>query len=125
MKRLQEVAVTYRQFDVEDRAELAAAGLEPQPLEGDEIGGVISWEGSGKQVELSYDIPGRSVRIKIFNDNRQLELDIFREGAVRLRSQWEGEKLCLQIIFEVDDLAGKIEVGLTPLIYMRDSMLFV
>lgn len=116
--------MVFRIFDVEDTTELAAAGLDPQPLEDGDVGGVVRWRSGAKSAEMTYDVPGRSIRLKVYSDEHGLELDIFREGATRLRSNWKTGSISLHVWFEVDGLAGVMELGLLPSIYLRDSMLF-
>lgn len=114
--------MAYREFVVPPAEEfLRAFGVEPEPA-GEEptILAVRIPGSSGESVELSFDVPGRSVRFRWFRGS-DLMLDLFREGAVGLTLDPDGAGVTVHA--ETDDLAGDLHITVKPGVSVRDALL--
>jgi hypothetical protein len=117
--------MTYRQFVVPADAEiLDALGVEPEPSADEPtIRSIRVDSGAGEQVVFSYDVPGRSVRVRWLRDSTPV-LDLYRESATRLTVESGRGEARLTVTFESEGLGGDLEVQVYPAVRITDSLLF-
>ncbi|MFF5024372.1 hypothetical protein ACFY2J_09030 [Streptomyces collinus] len=78
----------------------------------------------GDAFSLSYDVPGRSVRLRWIGANGQEILDIFREGATNLTvSSGAGETQFI-VTFQTGEFTGDLMIRIAPDFQIRDRLLF-
>jgi hypothetical protein len=73
-------------------------------------------------VELTYDVPGRSVRCRWVRGGAVL-LDVFREGATALSVASGGDGAVVEVRFETESLAGVLRVAVQPRVSICDELL--
>ncbi|MER6474085.1 hypothetical protein [Streptomyces collinus] len=113
----------YREFLApRDEDVLDAIGQWPDT---DESGArVLSWHSEdGASLVLSYDVLGRSVRVRWTNGD-ELLLDIFRESATRLAFTSDPSAMHISVDFHMGESAGALEIQVTPNFCVRDRLLF-
>ena len=117
--------MTYRQFIVPGDDEfLDTFGIEPV-VDGDEPTiRIVSLDAdSGEDVHLSYNVTGRSVRLR-WSKGGQVLGDVFREGATHLTVDSTKSEISISVEFETEGLAGGLRIQLTPFFLFEDKLLF-
>lgn len=78
-----------------------------------------------EEVLFSYDQVGRSIRC-IWSRNGRPVMHVFREGAVRLAVSSAGGERRMQAHFELDGLAGSLQIRVVDgVVNIEDSLLLV
>jgi YD repeat-containing protein len=116
----------YRQFIVpSDREVLEAIGIEPVSDGGDPATRLVRFiTEAGDIISLSYDAPGRSVRVQWSRNNRQI-LDLFREGAERLVFESNSATVSVSVQFKTDSNFGTLHIQFLPEVFIKDDVLLV
>ncbi|WP_247694538.1 hypothetical protein [Streptomyces sp. B93] len=79
---------------------------------------------SGQSLIFSYDSLARSVRIR-WTDHQGTEvLDCFRESATRLSFTSGSSSKHISIDFNMGECTGTMEIQLTPILSVRDRVMF-
>ncbi|WP_333772789.1 hypothetical protein [Streptomyces sp. IBSBF 3136] len=85
---------------------------------------VLGWHSDdGASLVLSYDVLGRSVRVRWTNGG-ELLLDIFRESATRLAFTSDSSAMNVSVDFHMGESAGALEIQVAPSFSVRDRLLF-
>ncbi|MEV5737661.1 hypothetical protein [Streptomyces sp. NPDC052292] len=85
---------------------------------------VLTWHSDdGACLVLSYDVVGRSVRVRWTYDDKLL-LDIFRESATRLAFTSDPSAMYVSVDFHMGETVGALEIQVTPNFSVRDRLLF-
>lgn len=118
--------MSYRQFVVPDDAEVFdVLGVPPAEV-GEEVAvRTLHLEDPDAVegfVELTYDVTGRSVRCRWVRGEAIL-VDLFREGATNLSVSDGGSGAAVEVRFETESLAGRLQVTLRPRVSIRDELL--
>jgi phage baseplate assembly protein gpV len=113
--------MSHEEFVVPEDAEIVDAfGVDVESKESDPM--TQSFDvvnDSGDSVAISYDIAGRSVRVRWNREGTPL-LDLYREGATLLQVSDVG----VTVQFESAELTGKLTVQLRPTVEIRDALLY-
>lgn len=114
----------YRQFVVPSDAELVdTLGVSPEMVEDEPTVRCLRLTSTtGDEVRLSYDVLGRSFRIKISSGNA-LRLDLLRESATHLAVSAEGSDIRVRVTLEAADLTGELDVLIGNEIVVQDRLL--
>ncbi|MER6845630.1 hypothetical protein [Streptomyces platensis] len=80
-------------------------------------------EVTGKDLTFSYSPTDASVRVRLC-DNQEAVVDIFREGAIRLRIESKEENSSIIAEFNDGMTSGALAVQIFPRIKITDRMLF-
>lgn len=112
------------QFIVPEDAEvLDVLGVEPELSDSEETTRIIRIDGgAGERLTLSYDVLGRSVRLRL-QRQQGLLLDLFREGAERLRLRSDAESTAIEIDFQTESTRGTLDIQVHPSILIKDRCL--
>ncbi len=112
------------QFIVPNDAEvLDALGVEPESAGGDETVRVVRIPGSsGDTLTLSYDILGRSVGLQLHQPHGLL-LDLFYEGAERLRVRSDAASTAIEIDLRTESTRQNLDIQVRPDLIVRDRCL--
>lgn len=106
-----------------DEEVLDALGVEPEPSELDATIRIVRIpHGADEVITLSYDSPGGSVRLQLHRQQRLL-LDIFREGAERLRIDSGSGSTLVTVDFRTESTVGRLEVQIEPDVVVRENSL--
>jgi hypothetical protein len=116
----------YRQFVVPSDAELIdAVGVSPELVEGEPtVRALRLTSASGDDVQISYDVPGRSFRIQVSSENA-MRLDLLRESVTHFTVNVEGGGLRVRVTLESTGLAGELDVFVGSQIVVRDRLLMI
>ncbi|MFE2426581.1 hypothetical protein ACFXJ5_07480 [Streptomyces sp. NPDC059373] len=82
----------------------------------------IHLDTEGGSLLLSYSLTGRSVRFLWKLGANQL-VEIFREGATRIRLISESERTYFLIDFEMSGSTARLEIGIYPFVSINDNLL--
>ncbi|TYB43957.1 hypothetical protein [Actinomadura chibensis] len=112
------------QFEVPEDAEiLDVLGVEPELSASEEMTRIVRLPGGeGESLTLSYDIPGRSVRLQL-QRQQELLLDLFREGAERLRLRSDAKSTAIEVDFQTESTRGTLDIQVRPAILIKDRTL--
>ncbi len=115
---------TYREFVVPTDEEIIDAFGEAPEQVGDEptIRSVCLDNGAGDQVELTYDVLGRSVRLR-WHRGPVLMLDLYREAATRMTVSSGRGVGGVSVTFETEGPAGKLDLQVYPTVRVTDDLL--
>ncbi|TJZ50101.1 hypothetical protein FCH28_22530 [Streptomyces piniterrae] len=80
-------------------------------------------DATGEDLTFSYSPTGASVRVQL-RDAQETVLDIFREGATRLRIESNQEHSSVLIDFNDGVTSGMLTIQIFPRIRITDKMLF-
>lgn len=106
-----------------DEEVLDALGVEPESSEPGAATRVVRIpRDEGELITLSYDAPGGSVRLQL-HDHQRLKLDIFQEGAERLRIDSASGSTVIAIEFRTESTVGRLEVQVWPDLVIRGQSL--
>lgn len=116
--------VIYREFIVPDDEEvLEVIGEWPEEAE-EGVRSITCHGDKGDTLVVSYGSLQRSVRVRWSLRGGEELLSLFREGATRMTvSSGEGGK-CIHIEFRVGELAGGLEIQISPIVTIRDQLFF-
>jgi len=115
---------TYREFVVPtDEEILDALGQAPEQAGAEPTTRTVRLDnGAGDEVELTYDILGRSVRCR-WHRGPVLMLDLFREAATRMTVSSGRGAAGVTVAFETDSLAGTLDIQVYPSVRVADALL--
>ena len=115
---------TYREFVVPTDEEFLDAFGEIPAQAGDEptTRSVRLDNGAGEEVELTYDVLGRSVRFRWYR-GPVLMLDLYREAATRMTVSSGRGIGGVSVAFEADGFAGKLDLQVFPTVRVTDDLL--
>ncbi|MDX6348180.1 MAG: hypothetical protein QOF84_2970 [Streptomyces sp.] len=71
---------------------------------------------------LSYSLTGRSIRF-LWNLGANPLVEIFREGATLIRLISESERTYFLIDFETGGSTARLEIGISPIVFINDNLL--
>jgi hypothetical protein len=111
----------YEEFHVPDDAELEAAfGAVSVPEGQVGVRHLRLRSADGCDVLATTDALGRSVTVRVLQDGQE-RVSLFREGAVELVASHTAPELVLH--FRTGDTQGRLELALTPRLYINESTL--
>lgn len=115
---------TYREFVVPTDEEILDAFGEIPAQAGDEptTRSVRLDNGTGEEIELTYDILGRSVRFRWYR-GPVLMLDLYREAAARMTLLSGYGVGGVSVAFEADGLTGRLDLQIFPTVRVTDDLL--
>ncbi|HEX6471909.1 MAG TPA: hypothetical protein VF069_22630 [Streptosporangiaceae bacterium] len=100
---------------------LEALGIEPESLDGESSTRVIKVDdGADDSIIVSYDVPGRSVRLQWMKAQKVL-VDLFREAAVLMRIQADADTSLILFDFRTQDSSGRLTIQVRPELSIRES----
>lgn len=103
---------------------LEQIGYEPED-EGSEGVRVLTLAGEAGRIRLSYDILGRSIRVR-WDDEKGCELlDIFREGAERMSITSESGRTWISVRSPLPGFTAELRVHVYPALKVTDTVFFV
>ncbi|TQC41910.1 hypothetical protein EEB14_51970 [Rhodococcus sp. WS4] len=114
----------YNQFELPPSDELTSYALiSSQPLPDTPGGYILRASSDGDEgVELVVDPLGRSIRLR-FSILSRLVLDIFPEGATKLRLSESNGELVIAIEFESAEIGGVLNITVGETISVKDSLM--
>lgn len=113
--------MSYQEFVAPSDDEIfAALGIEPESS-GTEVATRIVKIGdeSDDLLILSYDVPGRSIRLQ-WKRSRRLLLDVFREGATLMRIHSNTESTSILIDFRTGQSSGRLDIQMWPEMVVKE-----
>ncbi|GGP31353.1 hypothetical protein GCM10018980_65220 [Streptomyces capoamus] len=115
----------YREFIVPDDEEiLDLIGEWPDTV--DSGARLLTWQGSeGDSLTFSYDTLSRSVRARWTSGNGDELLDLYREGATRLRVSSTASATYISVEFHMGECAGEVVIQASPKLSVQDRLLYV
>ncbi|WP_369201101.1 hypothetical protein [Streptomyces sp. PU-14G] len=114
----------YREFTVPDELEIFEK-TDAWP-EMDESGAyVLTFQYSDTEhLFFSYDVPGRSVRLRWVAENGETIADVFREGATRLSVRHSPGETLIVTDFDMGECNGSLVLRTRPRVKVSDQLLF-
>ncbi|MEU4675948.1 hypothetical protein [Micromonospora sp. NPDC023737] len=91
--------------------------------EGEEGVRTLVWSVDSGSGEITYDGLGRSVRVLFLDAEGEEFVDVFREGAFRLRFVNTSVECEAVVEFGTDSLSGTMRIHMLPSLAIHDSML--
>lgn len=73
-------------------------------------------------VELTYDVPGRSIRCRWMRGGAVV-MEVFREGATVLSVSNGGGSTVIEVRFETESLVGVFRIAVSPRVSICDELL--
>jgi hypothetical protein len=115
--------MTYRVFEVPEYHEfLDILGITPDTI--DEHGaGRLTFQTDTETLAVTFDPLGRSFHCR-WSRHSAVVVEIFREGATRLRLRTAGNENYIAVDFETDSEQGYIELQVSPVFTLRDQLLW-
>lgn len=106
-----------------DEDVLDALGVEPELAEPGAATRVVRIpRDDDEMITLSYDSPGRSVRLQLHHKERPL-LDLFQEGAELLRIDSSSGSTVIAVDFRTESTVGRLEIQVWPDVFVRGNSL--
>jgi hypothetical protein len=114
--------MVYRLFEVPEYHEfMDSIGVGPELVEGEQAQRLIL-ESSGELMIITFDVPGRSIHCRWSSGSRVL-MEVFHEGAVRLRLGRSAGTATIDVDIETDSSAGRLTLITSPEFGLRDRIL--
>jgi hypothetical protein len=115
--------MTNEPFSVPDSQEfIDNFGVSPTVIDVDAVELDLS-EIVGERLRFSFSPAGRSVRLQ-WTVAKGCGIDVFREGAYRLRISVEEQSVFLVTDFMTESLAGRMRLQVLPSVNLEDELLF-
>ena len=115
--------MSFREFEVATDDDFEQSlGIRPQQRADDPDVNSLSITTGDDQVEVRFDVPGRSVRIDWSRGGLNI-VEIVREGATRLYVDSTKGQDFIVVQFETDQLVGTMRVKVLPEISISDHLL--
>ncbi|GLU47146.1 hypothetical protein [Nocardiopsis ansamitocini] len=114
----------HREFIVPaDQTFIDHIGVAPDRNAGDDdVASLSLTTPAGESVCLSYDIPGRSIALRVSQGPETL-LSLYREGATLLSLEARATGCVLNVAFDSVDCTGKLHIEFDPKFKMSDQLL--
>lgn len=111
----------YQEFVAPSDDEISAAlGIEPESSEAEVATRTVKiGDEADDLLILSYDVPGRSIRLQ-WKRSRRLLLDVFREGATLMRIHSNAASIAISIDFRTGQMSGRLDIQMQPEIVIRE-----